>query len=120
MLVMQIGLAFFLADAGTKAGGQLVDTLQAQGAALGIVAGMVSLAPMILGYLFARYALKLDLLTTLGGICGGMTSTPGLGAITAKTNSQIPVISYAAAYPVALILVTLVAQTLVSALSLHS
>jgi putative transport protein len=47
-----------------------------------------------------------------------MTSTPGLGAITAKTSSQISVISYAAAYPVALILVTLVTQMLVSTLSL--
>ncbi len=118
MLVMQIGLAFFLADAGTKAGGQLVATLEQQGAALGVVAGVLVLVPMILGYFFARYVLKLDLLTTLGGICGGMTSTPGLGAITSKTDSQIPVISYAAAYPVALILVTLAAQMLVSALSL--
>jgi putative transport protein len=39
-------------------------------------------------------------------------------AITAKTDSQIPVISYAATYPVALILVTLVARALISGLSL--
>ncbi len=118
MLVMQIGLAFFLADAGTQAGGQLVATVEQQGAVLGLVAAVVLAVPMLLGTFFARYVLKLDLLTTLGGICGGMTSTPGLGAITAKTDSQVPVISYAAAYPVALILVTLVARMLISGLSL--
>jgi putative transport protein len=116
ILVQQIGLALFLSDAGTEAGGQLVATLEQQGATLGIVAGVLVLVPLISGYLFARHVLKLDLLTTLGGICGGMTSTPGLGAITAKTSSQIPVISYAAAYPVALILVTVVAQMLVALL----
>ena len=46
-----------------------------------------------------------------------MTSTPGLGVITEKTDSDIPVVSYATAYPVALILMTVLAQVLVSVLS---
>ena len=37
-------------------------------------------------------------------------------AITAKTDSEVPIVSYAAAYPVALILMTVFAQTLVSLL----
>ena len=55
-------------------------------------------------------------LQALGGICGGMTSTPALGAITSKTNSEIPVVSYATAYPVALILMTVFAKILVGSL----
>ena len=46
-----------------------------------------------------------------------MTPTPGLGVTTSKTDSDIPVVSYAAAYPVALILVTVFAQVLVALLS---
>ena len=45
-----------------------------------------------------------------------MTSTPALGAITAKTDSQIPVVSYVSAYPVALVILILVAKALVAIL----
>ena len=61
-------------------------------------------------------ALGLNLLEILGSICGGMTSTPGLGAVASRTDSEIPAISYAAVYPVALILVTLVVQVVIAAL----
>jgi len=53
----------------------------------------------------------------LGAICGGLTSTPGLGAISSQTDAEAPIISYAAAYPAALILMTIAARVLVSALS---
>ena len=42
-----------------------------------------------------------------------MTSTPALGAITAKTDSQTPVISYVSAYPVALIFMIIVSKLLI-------
>jgi len=116
LLLTQIGLIFFLADAGVTAGGSLVPILKQYGIALGLAAMVVLAVPLVVGFLFGRYILKLDLLSVLGGICGGMTSTPGLGAITAKTSARAPVISYAAAYPVALIFMTIVVQVLVAAL----
>ena len=78
---------------------------------------VVTLTPTVFGYLLGHYGLKMNLLQIIGGVCGGMTSTPGLGVITAKTDSDIPVVSYAAAYPVALILMTVFAQALVTLLS---
>ena len=45
-----------------------------------------------------------------------MTSTPGLGAITAKTDSEAPTVSYATAYPVALILMTVFAKLIIQVL----
>jgi putative transport protein len=42
-----------------------------------------------------------------------MTSTPALGAITSQTDSQTPVVSYATAYPIALILMTILAKMLI-------
>ena len=71
---------------------------------------------MAIGVLIARFALKLNFLQVLGGVCGGMTSTPGLGVLTSKTDSEIPIISYAAAYAVALILMTVVGHMLVALL----
>ncbi|MGE0821158.1 MAG: aspartate:alanine exchanger family transporter [Candidatus Binatia bacterium] len=116
MLLMESGLVLFLAEAGIAAGGTLVGIVQTYGIALCVSALLVTFVPMMLSYILAAYVLKMNLLQILGGVCGGMTSTPGLGAITSQTDSDIPVVSYATAYPVALILMTLWAPILVSAL----
>jgi len=115
MLLQELGLVFFLTDAGLRGGGAFVQTLQNFGPLLFVMGALVTLLPMTLAYVYARKALGIHILPALGGICGGMTSTPALGAITAKTDSQAPVVSYAAAYPVALILMTVFAKFLIQA-----
>ena len=114
MLLSEVGLVFFLAGAGVKAGGRFFEVLQEQGPILLVAGAAITAIPMVVGYLLARKLFKLNLLESLGGVCGSMTSTPGLGAITNKTDSDIPVTSYATAYPVALILMTVCAQIIVS------
>ncbi|QDU34685.1 Aspartate/alanine antiporter [Poriferisphaera corsica] len=114
IVLMELGLVFFLANAGVKAGGQMLGVIQTQGVMLLVMGVVVTLVPMAIGYLVARVWLKMPMLEVLGAVCGGMTSTPGLGAITAKTDSDVPVISYAAAYPMALILMTVFAKLMVS------
>ncbi|MEM6601134.1 MAG: aspartate:alanine exchanger family transporter [Verrucomicrobiota bacterium] len=113
ILLQEFGLVLFLADAGVKGGEALVETLQAQGVGLFLAGIAVTIIPLALGYLAAVKLLKIEPVQALGGICGGMTSTPALGAITSKTDSQTPVVSYATAYPVALILLTVVAKMVV-------
>jgi putative transport protein len=76
----------------------------------------VSVVPLILAWPLARKFFKLDPLQALGAICGGMTSTPALGAITAKTDSQVPVISYVSTYSVALIVMILITKILIGLL----
>jgi len=120
MVLQEIGLAFFLASAGVTAGGHLVQVLRDHSASLLASAATVALVPMALGYVVARYLLKLDLLQVLGGVCGGMTSTPGLGVVTSKVDSEIPIVSYAATYPVSLILITVAARLLVLLLGSRS
>ena len=117
IVLMDLGLVFFLANAGMKAGGQMFDVIRDQGGMLLVMGAVVTLVPMLFGYLAARVWLKMPMLEVLGAVCGGMTSTPGLGAITAKTDSDVPVISYAAAYPIALILMTVFAKLIVSVFS---
>ncbi|MBT8401628.1 MAG: hypothetical protein KJO98_14215 [Rhodothermia bacterium] len=116
LLMMELGLVFFLAAAGIEAGGQLVAVLQQHGTSVVVAAITVAILPMAVGVLVARLALGLNFLQVLGGVCGGMTSTPGLGVLTSKTDSEVPVVSYAAAYPVALILMTVVGHLLVAVL----
>jgi len=117
ILMSELGLALFLAQAGSTAGQKIVPVLAEYGAAMCIAALIVVLTPLIVGQLFARFVLGLETLETLGGICGAMTSTPGLGAITSTSESSVPATSCAAVYPMALIMVTVVAPLLISLLS---
>lgn len=117
LLLQDLGLVFFLASAGIKGGGSLLATIQDYGISLFGLGILVSSVPMLVAWPLARNYFKLDPLQTLGGICGSMTSTPALGAITAKTDSQIPVISYVSAYPVALIVMILVAKLIIGLLT---
>lgn len=113
VLVMNLGLMLFLAGAGVKGGEQLVSTLASHGMSMVLVGVLVTSIPLVLGYVFAVKVMRMEMAETLGCCCGSQTSTPALGAITAKTDSQDPVIAYSTAYPVALILMTVLAQLLV-------
>jgi putative transport protein len=116
LLLQDLGLVFFLANAGVAGGVSLMATVQKYGITLFGLGMLVSLVPLILAWPLARKLFKLDPLQALGGICGGMTSTPALGAITAKTDSQVPVINYVSAYPVALIVMILITKILIGLL----
>ena len=113
LLLQDLGLVFFLADAGIKGGADLVDTVATHGAAVFIMGIIVTCSGMFAGYFVGMKVFKMNILECLGGICGGMTSTPALGAIASKTDSQAPVVSYATAYPVALILMTIIAKVII-------
>ena len=71
---------------------------------------IITLISMIVGYFFASSALKLQLMTTLAAITGGMTSTPALGTLIALAGSEEVASAYAATYPFALICVVLATQ----------
>ena len=72
----ELGLMFFLIGAGVSGGAKFVQYFDA----VYFVYGMImTVVPMVIGYLFAKYVLKLSLLNNLGSITGGMTSTPALG-----------------------------------------
>ena len=113
LLLQELGLVFFLANAGVRGGGMLVATLQEHGFVLFAMGICVSSLPLIVAWPIATKFFKMNALQALGGICGGMTSTPALGAITAKTDSTIPVVSYVSAYPVALIVMIVISKVLI-------
>lgn len=113
VLLMEFALMLFLAGAGISGGSALVETLRQQGLTMFLLGVAITSVPLAVGYFFARRCLHLSMEEALGGICGSMTSTPALGAITGKTDRQAPVVSYATAYPAALILMALLAKALV-------
>ena len=69
--------------------------------------------PLFIGFLFAKYVLKLSLLNNLGSITGGMTSTPALGTLIHVAKTEDVAAAYASTYPIALISVVLVSQFII-------
>ncbi|WP_037299167.1 permease [Ruminococcus flavefaciens] len=106
----ELGLMFFLIGAGVSGGAKFVQYFDAVYFLYGMI---MTIVPMIIGYLFAKYVLKLSLLNNLGSITGGMTSTPALGTLISTAGTENVASAYAATYPVALISVVLVSQFLI-------
>ena len=106
----EFGLALFLLGAGAQAGAGFVEILQEHGVLLFVYGALMTLIPMLLGYVFAATVLKLSIFNTRGSICGGMTSTPALGTLIRVTETDDVASAYAATYPVALVMVVLACQ----------
>ena len=106
----ELGLMLFLIGAGVAGGAEFVKYFQWVYFIYGII---MTLVPMIIGYIFARYVLKLNLLNNLGSICGGMTSTPALGTLISTAGTEKVAGAYASTYPIALISVVVVSQILI-------
>ena len=105
----EFGLMLFLVGAGVAGGAKFVQYFKPVYFLYGIV---MTILPMIIGYLFAKYVLKLNLLNALGSITGGMTSTPALGTLINVAGTDDVASAYAATYPIALIAIVLISQTL--------
>lgn len=106
----ELGLMLFLIGAGIAGGAEFVKYFEWVYFIYGIIMTMV---PMIIGFLFAKYVLKINLLNNLGSICGGMTSTPALGTLISTAGTEKVAGAYASTYPIALISVVLVSQILI-------
>ncbi len=106
----EFGLMLFLTGAGVAGGAKFVEYFKPIYFLYGVA---ITLVPMIIGFLFAKYVLKLSLFNNLGSVCGGMTSTPALGTLINVCKTDDVASAYAATYPIALIAVVLVAQLLI-------
>ena len=109
-LFRELGLVLFLVGAGVPGGADFVANFDPMYFVYGVI---MTIIPMIVGYLFAKYVLKLSLLNNLGSITGGMTSTPALGTLIGTAGTEDVAAAYAATYPIALIAVVLVSQFII-------
>lgn len=106
----EVGLVFFLIGAGVAGGASFVLYFRPVYFIYGIV---MTLLPLVIGYFFAKYLLRMNLLNNLGSICGGMTSTPALGTLIHTAGTENVGSAYASTYPIALIAVVIVSQILI-------
>ncbi len=110
-LFRELGLMLFLIGAGIPGGAGFIEEFKVVYFVYGV---LMTIVPMIIGFLFAKYVLKLPLLNNLGSLTGGMTSTPALGTLINTAGTEDVASAYAATYPVALIAVVLASQFMIS------
>ncbi len=115
-LMRELGLMLFLAGAGTAAGAELVPVLRAQGLALVLLAVVTVMLATTIGFVASYWVFRQSAASAMGLTCGAMTSTPGLGAASSQFESDVPALSYAAVYPLALVAMTVVAQVMMTVL----
>jgi putative transport protein len=102
-VVRQLALAFFLAIVGLRYGYKVFAAISGDGWMLAVVSLVVGVVAMMIGFVLGRYVFKINWIMLSGAICGGMTSTPGLGAAIDAVDSDDPAAGYGATYPFALL-----------------
>lgn len=112
-LTRELGLMLFLAGAGTNAGAHLVEVLQDQGWILLLAGAAITTLAALAGLVVVVKIYELNLLSAMGALTAAMTNPPALAAAASQTETDLPALSYASTYPVALIFKILVAQALV-------
>ena len=110
-LLMDIGLIVFIAAVGLQAGPHGLDAYRASGgvffASIFIAGMIVTLVPLAVGTIAARYLLKMSPLMTLGGLAGAQTCTPGLNALREASESNIGSLAYTVPFAIGNILLTI-------------
>ena len=103
----ETGLILFLLGSGISGGTKFVEYFKIIYFLYGII---ITMLPLICGFLFNKFILKLCLFNNLGSLTGAMTSTPALGTLINVAKTDQVGNSYAATYPISLISVVLSAQ----------
>jgi putative transport protein len=114
LVIREIGITLFLACVGLKSGSRLLEVLLSGSGVSWLLAGaFLTLVPLVIVALAARYCLKIDYPTMCGVLAGSMTDPPALAFATSFTESDQPLTAYAAVYPLVMILRVFIAQILV-------
>ena len=106
----ELGLVLFLLGAGVPGGINFIEHVKLTYFIYGAV---MTVVPMVAGFLVAKYVFKLSIFNNLGSITGGMTSTPALGTLISTTGTDEVASAYAATYPIALVSVVLLSKLII-------
>jgi putative transport protein len=114
LVLRQVGLVFFLAAIGSKAGPGFGATFRTGGwgliAAGALITSFVAVAAILAGYKF----LKLPMSSVMGVVSGMHTQPACLAYANQQASNELPNIWYAAVYPASMIAKILLAQIIVS------
>lgn len=109
----ELGLMLFLIGAGVAGGASFIRYFRVIYVVYGAI---ITILPMIIGFLFSKYVMKMPLLNSLGSLTGGMTSTPALGTLISTAGTEAVASAYAATYPIALLSIVIATKLMIQLL----
>jgi putative transport protein len=101
--IRDVALSLFLAIVGLEYGYAAISALGGSGATLALISFGAAFCAYLAAYLVGRYVFKMNWIILSGAMCGGATSTPGIGAAISSTGTDEVAAGYGATYPFALI-----------------
>lgn len=113
MMIREIGISFFLAAVGLGAGKTFVSSLMAGGWWWILYGAIITIVPVLVISLLARYAFKLNFYQICGLIAGGTTNPPVLAFAQNAYGSKYVSVNYATVYPLSMFMRVLVAQVMI-------
>ena len=114
LMLREFGLCLFLASVGIKAGGTFVDTLvEGDGLKYLYTGVMITVIPILIVGVLARYKLKLNYYTLMGMIAGSHTDPPALAYANSVAPTDAPAVGYSTVYPLAMFMRILTAQLII-------
>lgn len=115
LMLREVGISLFLASVGIEAGGGFFQSLVQGDGLLFVGYGLIlTVVPIILAGLLARFIMKLDYFTIAGVIAGTYTNPSALSYSTSLSNKiNTPAVSYSTVYPLSMFLRILTAQVLI-------
>ncbi len=114
LMLRNLGISLFLACVGLRAGKGFVATLLDGGLYWIFGGALITLVPVALAVLAARFFFRIDFLSVAGFMAGSMTNPPALAyAGSLAPESDGPIMAFVSVYPLTMILRLFTAQALV-------
>ena len=111
MMLREMGLVFFLASVGIKAGAGFVSTVVQGDGLLYVGTGfLITVIPILIVGTIARLKFKFNYFTIMGMIAGTYTDPPALAYANASCSKEAPAIGYSTVYPLSMFLRIFTAQ----------
>ncbi len=113
LMLREVGLAIFLASVGLASGNGFVDAVVGGGYIWLVYALIIAVVPLVIVGIYARLRSKMDFFTIMGMLSGSMTNPIALNYANTLAGSDMPAISYATVYPLAMFLRVIIAQGMI-------
>ena len=113
LMIRQIGISLFMAAVGIGAGEGFIDTICNGGYWWILYGFIITIVPLLIVGLIARYVCHLSYFTIAGMLSGSMTDPPALAYSNSLCGSDQASVAYSTVYPLSMFFRVIVAQVLV-------
>ncbi|MDD5704203.1 MAG: hypothetical protein PHU23_19385, partial [Dehalococcoidales bacterium] len=116
-LLSDLGLNLFIACVGVSAAVQAVQAFETTGLSVFLAGVALSLLPIILGLLFGRYILKMNIVLLLGAVSGARVITAALNTLQEDADSTAPALGYAVPYAFSNVILTVFGSVIINVMA---